>query len=360
MKKVIYCVIGLLALFSILRVRAEDKQPNRLTVNPSLVELNEKDSGLSIGFGLIEADGEKTRVWNVFPLRIALRSGDKRLYLVLNGLSFLTQGGVNFGGEKIIKDAYTGDVISVGGPVTVNSRVTGSVWAFGADIKLESNADITGDVVALGGEIEALKGSRIRGNKQSIPQITIPFLGFLTSPQSAETLQFILELFGVLLFLMALFLVVHFRQESLTILSGLYFDRWKGILLYLFLGILVLPVFIVLLIASVIGIFMVPVVLIMVMALTYFGFLGASVRIGQIFLKGDTDSSARIYLCGLLGFFLIRAPSLIGRLLSLLTSDVLTAVGWFLKVIGTMLLFVFLVYSFGSGLMYFRTGRKQD
>ena len=153
MKKVIYFIIGLLAIFSILRANAEENQPNRFTVNPSLVEVGEKDSGLSVGFGLIEADGEKDKVWNVFPMRLALRSGDKNFYLVLNGLSFLTRSGVSFGGERIVDKPHNGDVISVGGPIKIQSKVEGNVWSFGADIRLEPKSEVTGDVVALGGEI---------------------------------------------------------------------------------------------------------------------------------------------------------------------------------------------------------------
>jgi hypothetical protein len=354
MKKVIYGLIGLLALFSILRAQADEKQPNRITIHPSLVQFTDDESDVSIGFGLAEADGEKRRVWNIFPLRIVLRSGDKRFYLALNGLTFLTRSGIHFGGEKIIKDVYQGDVISVGGPVTIQGTVQGSVWTFGADILMKSSSVVTGDVIAIGGKIEAERGARITGNKHSIPQMTIPFLGFLTSPQSAETLLFIIELFGVLLFLLILFLVLHFRQGRLVTMSRLIFDNWKANFLYLFLGLVVLPILVLLLIVSVVGVFLIPVILIIILSFTYFAFIGASVRLGQLLLGGGIDSPVRAYLCGLLGFFIIRIPSLLGRLLSLLTSEALVALGGFLKVIGTVVLFVAVVYSFGSALVYLR------
>ena len=340
MKKVVYGLIGLLALFSILRAQAEEDQPNRMTIHPSLIQFADEESVVSIGFGLAEADGEKRKLWNIFPLRIVLRSGEKKFYLALNGLTFLTRSGIYLGGEQVIEDVYRGDLISIGGPVTIEGTVQGSVWTFGADILLKSSSAVTGDVVAIGGKIEAQRGARIKGNKHSIPQLTIPFLGFLTSPQSAETLLFIIELFGVLLFLLLLFLVLHFRQGRLITMSRVILDNWKSNLLYLFLALVILPVLVVLLIVSVIGVFLIPVVLIILLSFTYFAFIGASVRLGQLLLRGEIDSPARAYLCGLLGFFIIRIPALLGRLLSVLTSDALVAVGGLLKLVGTAVLFV--------------------
>ncbi len=355
MKKVVYGLIGLLALFSILRAQAQESEPNRITVHPSLVQFADGENVVSLGFGLAEADDEKQKTWNIFPLRVVLRSGDKRFYLALNGLTFLTRSGLNFGGEKVIKDRYQGDVISIGGPVTIHGTVEGSVWTFGADVTLKSSAVVTGDVIALGGKIEAERGARIKGNKHSIPQMTIPFLGFLTSPQSAETLLFIIELFGVLLFLLVLFIVLHFRQSDLLAMSRIASESWKANLLYLLLGVAIIPILIVLLVASVVGVFLIPVLFILLLAVTYFAFTGASVRLGQLLLKGDIDVPARAYLCGLLGFFVIRIPSLLGRLLSLLTSEALVAIGGFLKIVGTVVLFLVALYSFGAGLMYLRS-----
>lgn len=359
MKKLIYLIIALLAIFFVLRAQAEDREHNRFTVHPSLVEFNGEDSGLGIGFGLVESDGEKSKTWNIFPLRIVVRSGEKRFYLATNGMSFLTRSGINFGGDLVVKKIHKGDVISVGGPVSIQSRVEGSVWTFGADISVTSAGEVTGDVVAVGGQIEEQSGSKIIGNKQSIPHMAIPFLGVLTSPQSAETLLFLIDLFGVLLFLMVLFLVVHFKQTNLLDITRLTTENWKGSLLYLFLGIIVLPIFCVLLIVSVVGIFLVPVLLIVLIGLTYFGFIGTSARIGQVFMGTEPGSAVRTYLGGLLGFFIVRAPTLLGRLLSLLTSEVFHAIGGFLKVIGTIMLACIVLYGFGVSLVYLRAGAAE-
>jgi len=354
MRKLIYAVILLLALFTVLRAHTEENESTRFTIHPSLFQISGEDSGLSVGFGFVESRGEKTKSWSIFPIRFSLRSQDKTLTLTMNGLAFLTRSGVHFGGDRVVEGIHRGDVVSVGGRVDVQGTVEGSVWTFGANTHLGPKAVVTGDVVALGGQIEAQKGARILGNKQSIPQLTIPFLGFLTSPQSAETLQFIMELFGILLFLLLLFLLIHFREQSLVRLTELYLARWRGALLYLLLGVLAVPLTALLLIPTGLGVFVLPVFFLLVLFVTYFGFVGASVKLGQLIMKGEAQSAARLYVQGLLGFLLLRIPSLLGRLFALLTSDVFIAIGGFLKVVGAVVLYAALLYSFGAGLVYLR------
>jgi hypothetical protein len=362
MRKLVYGIIALLALFTLLRVQAQE-EASRFTVHPSLIQLAGDESELSIGFGLVEGEGELTRVWNIFPLRFALRSNGKSFFLSLNGLSFLTRSGVNFGKEVAVKGVSLGDVVSVGGPVTVHGKVEGSVWTFGADVQLLAGSEVTGDVVAVGGEINAHRQSVIRGNKQSLSQIAIPFLGFLTSPQSAETLLFILELFGILLFLLLLFLLVHFRQNSLERQAEVLFSSWRATLLYLLIAIVVLPILVLLLITSVVGIFLIPVLFLIVIILAYFGFLGASVRLGKFVVKiegaAGGASPVKLYLAGVLGFLILRGPVLFGRLLSLLTSDVFIAIGGFFKIVGSIILYIVLVYGFAAALVNFKSGRSQ-
>jgi hypothetical protein len=87
---------------------------------------------------------------------------------------------------------------------------------------------------------------------------------------------------------------------------------------------------------------------------TYVGFLGVTVRLGQAVTKGGSETPARVYTAGLLGLAIIRGPSLLGRLLSLSTAEAIIAVGGFFKVVGAVALFLSLLYAFGSGLVAVR------
>jgi len=351
-KKVIFVgIVVILIMFTILKTYSEDK--NQIVVNPSLIEIGTDDYDISIGFGLAEGEGDTTQFWNIFPMRIQLRSGSSTFNLSLNGLSFFAWRGINFGKEMTVTGEHSGDVISVGGKIIVNGTVQGNVWAFGADIELLKNSSVSGDVVAVGGEIETHSYVYIGGNKQSVPELNVPFIGLLTSPQSAETLQFIFELFSIILFLFILFFVVHFNREKLNDQVQILSDYWKGSLLYMLLSLIIIPVTIFLLIISIIGIFIIPVMFVLILILVYFGFMAVSVRVGQFFLK-DTDSDMKLYLCGLLGFFIIKSPVIIGYFFSLLSIDFLIAIGGILKFLGALVLFVAVFLGFGSTLVGYR------
>ena len=363
MKKLVLVIIVLLAVFSFLRVQAEEtseeSQPEgRFSLYPSYIQFTGDESSLSIGFGLVEGEGEKSRVWNIMPLRFVLRAGDEEFQLAVNGLSFLTRSGVSYGKKILVREIHSGDLISVGGEVVVEGRVEGSIWVFGADVHLVPDSDVTGDVLALGGNVDAQKGSRIAGNKHSLPKLSIPFLGLLTSPQSAETLLFIMQLFRILLYLLVLFLLVHFGQAGLSSAAAHVIGGWKGNLLYLLLALFVFPILVLLLITSVMGIVIVPIAAVILIVLAYFGLAGVSVRIGQWFIKGEQPSASRLYLAGILGFFLLKLPVLLGHFFSLLTSDAFVVVGRFFKVVGAILVYITVLYGLGTGLSSFRKNRN--
>ena len=255
----------------------------------------------------------------------------------------------------VVDGPRQGDVISVGGPVEVKGTVEGSVWTFGSDVTLRGSANVTGDVVAVGGKINAERGARIGGNKQALPSLQIPFLGFLTSPQSAETLLFILDLFSVALFLTMLFLAVHFRWRTLT--EGLLAAsaRWRSALLYLLVGVVVVPILVAFLTASLLGIMVIPLLFVLLLVTGYLGFLSVNVRVGQLLSRSDAASPTAVYIAGLLGYAVIRGPSLLGRMLALATSDSLVAAGRFLKFVGSVGLFAALLYGVGVGLAALRS-----
>jgi hypothetical protein len=330
---------------------ANENSNDLFTVHPSLVELDTGDNELSIGFGLLEGQGDKNKSWNVFPVRLVLKSGGARVALYLNGFSFLTREGLYFGREQVIRGVHRGDVVSVGGNVTVEGLVEGNVWTFGANVVLKTGSKITGDVVSLGGKITVNAGAVIIGNKQAVPGIYIPFLGLLTSPQSAETLLFVFDLLGILLFILLLFLITHFGGEKfqghVQVLSG----SWQMSLIYLVISLILIPILVALLLVSLVGIILIPILFILIILFAYLGFLAVAVRIGNFLIKADDGTGMKLFVAGLLGFALLKGPGLLGRLLTLLTSDILSGIGGILKVIGSILVFLAVLLGFGSSLL---------
>ena len=348
MKRLVLSVVGLLALFSILRAQSQETT-RHLVVHPSLLEVADEGSSLSLGLGVVESSGDKNQVWSVFPVRVSLRSGNERLVLSLSGLDLLARRGLSIGRPIAVNGVHRGDLVSVGGNVVVTGAVEGSVWVFGADASVKSGARVDGDVVSLGGKVYAERGALLAGNKQSLPAVRIPFLGFITSRQSAEALQFVIELAGLGFALFALFLALHFRGPYMSRQVAVVAGGWKANLLYLFLGVLFTPVLAAFLAASIVGLLLVPAALLALALSTCLGFLGVSVRLGRVLVRGSEDPLT-LYGAGLAGLALILGPGLAGSALSIVGSEAFQAVGAVLKAIGGALLFAAVLYGFGCGL----------
>ena len=355
MKRLVLSVVGLLALFSILR--AQSQEPTRhLIVQPSLLEVGDQDSALRVGLGVVESTGDKNQVWSLFPIRISLQSGGERLSLTLSGIDLLARRGLSIGRPIAVSGVHRGDLVSVGGNVVVTGTVEGSVWVFGADASVKAGARVDGDVVSLGGKVYAERGALLAGNKQSLPAVRIPFLGFITSRQSAEALQFVIELAGVGFALFALFLALHFRGAYMSQQVAVVAGAWKANLLYLFLGSVLAPVLIAFLAASIVGLLLVPVALLALAVSTCLGFLGVSVRLGRVLVRRGEDPLS-LFGAGLTGLAVIRGPTLAGRAISILGSEAFAPVGSALKAVGGVLLFLAVLYGFGCGLTAARQPR---
>jgi hypothetical protein len=355
-KKIIFAVMGLLALFTVLRSYGQPGSGGtRYVLEPGVLEIDTAEGSARIAFGLLERAGGSPRSWSLLPIRVEFASGRQRLTLALNGLSLLSPSGLRVGRPVRVTGQKQGDVISVGGKVTVAGTVLGDVWTFGADVLLEPKALVTGNVVALGGVVRTERGALVRGNKYSLPNIKIPLLRLLASGDSAATFRFLIEAFGVVLYLLALFLAVHFARERLSGLAGALASQWKGALLYLVLAVFLLPIAAALLIATILGIVVLPFLAVAVLLLAYAGYLGATVRLGMWLRRLPADApAAAAYTSGLLGLLVLRGPVLLGILLGLLASGLFQVLGRVLFSLGTAATAVACLYGFGGTLRFLR------
>ena len=357
MKKIVFAVMGLLALFTILRSYGQSASGGtRYVLEPGVLEIDTAEGSARIAFGLLERGGGTARTWSLFPIRVEFSSGRQRLALALNGLSLLSPSGLQVGRPVRITGQKQGDVISVGGRVTVAGTVHGDVWTFGADVLLEPRAVVTGNVVALGGVVRAERGALIRGSKYSLPNIKIPLLRLLSSGDSAATFRFLVQAFGIVLYLLVLFLAVHFSRQRLAGLAGSLASHWKGAVLYLVLAIFLIPLAVALLVATILGIVVVPFLAVALMLLAYLGYLGATVRLGLWLRRLPADApAAAAYTSGLLGLLVLRGPVLLGILFGLLSSGLFQVVGRVLFGLGTAGTILAALYGFGGSLRYLRT-----
>jgi hypothetical protein len=363
MRKLILAIVALLALFSALRAFTEAALPNRagelgVQLHPGLVEIGDGSASLGVAFGVLNESESQAGQWSLLPLRMVYRSGDTSISVGLNGLSFLLRGGVSVGRPQRIAGPRTGDVISIGGKVTVDARVEGDVWTLGADIQLTPRAEVTGDVVALGGRVIAAGGSTVRGSISQEPRLKIPYLGVLGTQFSVQALAFGRHLLTFILLGFALFLSSYYLSAHTRGLYRAMGETWRASLLTLALSTMLIPILIVLLIVSVIGVFFLPLVVLAIILAAFDGFLLLCARLGGLVRGGPVQEGGgdALYLfsSGLLGLFLIKLPALVGIILTMLRSEAAARAGEILQLVSLGAVVVGLLYGFGASLAHAR------
>lgn len=363
MRKLILAIVVLLALFSAFRAFPQAAPANRadalgVQLHPGLVEIGDGSASLGVAFGVMDGSDSQAGQWSLLPLRMVYRSGDKSLSVGLNGLSFLLSGGVSVGRPQRISSPRTGDVISVGGRVTVDARVDGDVWTLGADIQLTPRADVTGDVVALGGRVIAAGGSIVRGSISQEPRLKIPYLGVLGTQFSVQALAFGRHLLTYILLGFALFLSSYFLSAHARELYRAMGETWRATLLTLALSVVLIPILILLLVVSVIGVFFLPLLVLALMLAAFDGFLLLCARLGGLVRGGPAQEGGgdALYLfsSGLMGLFLIKLPALVGIILTMLRSEPAARVGQVLQLVSLGAVAVGLLYGFGASLAHVR------
>jgi hypothetical protein len=114
---------------------------------------------------------------------------------------------VRFGSDIAIREGQTvvGDVVAMGGDVTVDGHVEGDVVAMGGDVFLGPTGRVDGQVVTLGGQLHEQPGSHVGGQRVAaggLPRRWFPgpFFGFLGMVDSGlKALWAIAKMFVVLL-----------------------------------------------------------------------------------------------------------------------------------------------------------------
>ncbi len=347
MKRLVLIIIVLLAIFSVIRAYTQDTAARGpgIGLSPGLIEVESGNGTLGISFGLLESVAGGAG--NMLPLRIVYSDGSTNLSIGLNGLSLLL-GGANVGRPVSIDSPRAGNVLSVGGVVTVDSRVTGDVWAFGSDIILLSNADVSGNVVAIGGRVRADPRAQWRGTVSSLPRLRLPFLGTLGSGPSAVAVELAREALLFLLAALLLFLGSFFLTPQFAGIARSSTRLWRQTLVIAALGVLVVPASVILLIVSVLGVFFLPFLILAVLLVAFAGYFALAARLGAGLRRGSAGSAIFLFTSGLLGLFILKAPALAGIVLTLVNSNVAGAAGQVLRMVSLWATLVFLVCGFGA------------
>ncbi len=271
-------------------------------------------------------------------------------------------------GRHIVVEEYEevdGDVVAVGGDVTVRGVVTGNVIAMGGDVFVKSTGIIEGDAVSIGGKVEREGGAIIRGQRVGVsffpekllkpsPSIGIHPSTFLRFPPffgGFGGLALFARIVKIILFLFLGIVVISIVPRNVTrVKDRVRQDFLKSALVGLAAEILILPIF-VLLVVTIIGI---PVALLveplLILAALILGYTGVSYFIGEKLREGTSLKSDTPMLTLVIGILAVESVLLLAKVVGIFGGFVF-GFSWGLTFIGWMIWYVAVTVGFGASIL---------
>ncbi|MGQ0723522.1 MAG: hypothetical protein ACT4PE_18385 [Candidatus Eiseniibacteriota bacterium] len=243
---------------------------------------------------------------------------------------------VEIGGSiRIERDEYIeGDVVAVGGQVTVLGHVEGDVVAVGGDVVLEDGAKIEGDAVAVGGKVREQGSAEVLGESVSVD---IPFANLDWArgwggwhgdfdSHTKRWFSFSWDIAFLAAALLVSLLIYALAGKRLEVVSRRIDEQPGQSFLIGLLGACATPFALVftsiLLIVTIIGILLVPVLVICVGAMIASGFVAAALTVGRRVVaarqkSGELGPVRGSYFHIFVGFLALSALDILSTLLDL-------------------------------------------
>jgi hypothetical protein len=272
---------------------------------------------------------------------------------------------IQFGNSIHIREGEVvdGDVVGIGGAVTIDGEVRGDVVAVGGGMTLGPTASVSDNVVVVGGPLSRDPAARIGGRVQTVGVGSINFgdwrwtanplwLFWGSMVGAAFALVFTLTRLAILCLLAAL--VVLFGRNYMertadhaateTVKAGAI-----GLLAQL-LFVPVLVITIVILVMTIIGIpllLLLPFVFLGLGIVAVIGFTAVGYRLGGLLLARLGRSAENPYTTTIAGIVLVMSPLILARLLGLI-GVVMVPFTFGLGLIGMLLEYVAWTVGFGA------------
>lgn len=283
---------------------------------------------------------------------------------------------VRIGGGAVTvaeNERVEGDVVAIGGPVTINGEVTGDVVAVTGGLTLGPRAVVRGEVTAVGGPFKRDPQAQVMGkvnevgidvNGQSIPPYRINPRNLIFGPLASRVGNLTATLARVLMFMLFVLIVTAVGQRPVQqIAARIAAEPLRAGLVGLLAEILFVPVLVVSIVALVISIIGIPLLLLVPFAIILLGvimlvgFTSAATIVGGWTLdrfpvrrslgEGGGRTERNPYLVVAIGLVVIAGLTLIGRLFAL-------AVGGFgapLYVVGYLVEYLAWTVGFGAAIL---------
>jgi hypothetical protein len=252
-----------------------------------------------------------------------------------------------------------GDVVVLGGNVTVEGKVVGDVVVIGGDAHAVSGAEINGDVVVIGGTLEEEPEVLIHGESVEMKDLSLGINGFsqFFGPRTKLLGLFVVPVQFFVSVLLSLLIVLFLRNRVITMqdhIQRAFFKNFGAGFLICLIGMFVVSFLMVVLVITLIGIplalvLLVSCVALFIIARTAFVY-ALGVRVNDA-LKLQTANPFAVVVVGTAALYL---PALLGFAISLLpfgdpVSTLFRLIGILASIFGYLVgLGAFFLSRFGS------------
>jgi hypothetical protein len=226
-----------------------------------------------------------------------------------------------------------GDVVAIGGPVTVDGEVTGDVVGVGGGLTLGPHAVVRGEVTAVGGPFKRDPQAQVFGkvneigigsNGQTVPPYRISMRDLLLGSFASRVGRLSTTVVRVLMFVLFALIVTAVGHRAVQQIGArIVAEPVRAGLVGLLAEILFVPVLVITILALVISIvgipllILVPFGIILVGIVMLVGFTGAAYIVGGWTLDRFGRAERSPYLTVAIGIVAIAGLTLIGRLFAL-------------------------------------------
>jgi hypothetical protein len=268
---------------------------------------------------------------------------------------------VQFGSSVHIREdeVVDGDVVAIGGSVTVDGEVRGDVVAVGGGLTLGPKANVANNVVVVGGPLNRDAGARIGGRVQTVGVGSMNFgdwrwtanplwLFWGSMVGAAFALVFTLTRLAILCLLAAL-VVLFGRSYMERTADRVATETVKAGAIGLLSQLLFLPVLVITIVILVMTIIGIPLLLLLPFAflglgiVAVVGFTAVGYRLGTLLMARLGRPADNPYTTTIAGIVLVLSPLLLARLLGLVVPFTFG-----LGLIGMLLEYVAWTVGFGA------------
>jgi hypothetical protein len=258
-----------------------------------------------------------------------------------------------------------GDVVVVGGDVSVKGTVLGGVVAVGGDVFVDSTAVIEGDAVSVGGKVEKEPGAVIKGEKVRVgflpkkffkptPSVVFPPIHMFRLPPlfgDFRGLALFARIIKIMLLLFLGIVVISILPKNVAKVKDKVRQEFlKSALIGLAAEILVIPIFL-LLIVTIIGI---PVAILveplLILAALILGYTGISYFIGEKLREGTSLKPESPVMTLVIGILAVESVLLLARVVGIF-GHFLFAFSWILTFVGWTIWYVAITVGFGASIL---------